>query len=147
MQISQENTCGRVSLSKVAGLKACNFIKKRLQYRCFPVKFEEILRAPILKNTSGGYFSTKQMRKTVLETSCPVLLPKVEWRFQKQKKVKFCRRFLEVYSELNQASKTELFVKTINCLRKKLYLRCLTRFWMCLLFSSINSYANWMNIL
>ena len=87
------------------------------------------------------------MRKMVLETSCPVLLWKVEWRFQKQKKVKFCRRFSEVYSELNQASKTELFVKTINYLRKKLYLRCLTRFWMCFLFSSINSYENGMNIL
>ena len=26
-------------LNKVAGLKAWNFIKKRLQHRCFPVKF------------------------------------------------------------------------------------------------------------
>ena len=27
-----------------------NFIKKRLQHRCFPVKFGKLLRAPILKN-------------------------------------------------------------------------------------------------
>ena len=30
--------------NKVAGLKACNFIKKRLQHRCFLVKFAKFLR-------------------------------------------------------------------------------------------------------
>ena len=30
--------------------QTCNFIKKRLQHRCFPVKFEKLLRTPILKN-------------------------------------------------------------------------------------------------
>ena len=34
--------------NKVAGL--CSFIKKRLQHRCFPVKFTKPLRLPILKN-------------------------------------------------------------------------------------------------
>ena len=29
---------------------ACNFIKKRLQHRCFPVKFAKFLRALILQN-------------------------------------------------------------------------------------------------
>ena len=42
LQISVENTC-------VAGPQACNFIKKRLQFKCFPVKF---LRAS---------FSTEQL--------------------------------------------------------------------------------------
>ena len=28
----------------------CNFIKKKLQHRCFPVKFAKILRTSILKN-------------------------------------------------------------------------------------------------
>ena len=37
-------------LYKAAGLKACNFIKKRIQYRCFPVKFEKFLRRSILNN-------------------------------------------------------------------------------------------------
>ena len=32
------------------GLKACNFIKKRLQRRCFPVDTAKFLRRPILKN-------------------------------------------------------------------------------------------------
>ena len=30
--------------------EACNFVKKRLQRRCFPVKFAKPLRTPILKN-------------------------------------------------------------------------------------------------
>ena len=30
--------------NKVAGLKACNVIDKRLQYRCFPVGFAKFLR-------------------------------------------------------------------------------------------------------
>ena len=37
--------------NKVADLEACNFIKKRLQHRCFPVNIAKFLRAPILKNT------------------------------------------------------------------------------------------------
>ena len=32
--------------NKVAGLKACNFIKRRLQHRCFPEKFANFLRTP-----------------------------------------------------------------------------------------------------
>ena len=40
--------------NEVAGLQACNFIKKRLQHRCFSVKFAKSLRASFLQNTSGG---------------------------------------------------------------------------------------------
>ena len=32
--------------NKVAGLKVCNFIKNRLQHRCFPMKFANFLRTP-----------------------------------------------------------------------------------------------------
>ena len=32
--------------TKVAGPQACNFIKKRIQHRCFTVKFAKFLRAP-----------------------------------------------------------------------------------------------------
>ena len=32
--------------NKVAGPQACNFIKMRLQYSCFPVKFAKFLRTP-----------------------------------------------------------------------------------------------------
>ena len=32
--------------NKVTGSQACNFIKKRLQHRCFPDKFSKFLRTP-----------------------------------------------------------------------------------------------------
>ena len=35
---------------RVTSPPACNFMKKRLQHRCFPVKFTKFLRAPILKS-------------------------------------------------------------------------------------------------
>ena len=54
-QISQESTYVGVSFNKVAGLNAWNFTKKRLQHRCFPVKFDFHRKTPeehlILKNT------------------------------------------------------------------------------------------------
>ena len=40
--------------NKVAGFQACNFIKKRLQQRCFSVKFSKSLRVSFLQDTSGG---------------------------------------------------------------------------------------------
>ena len=36
-----------------AGLKLFNFIKKRLQRRCFPLSFVKFLRITFLQNTSG----------------------------------------------------------------------------------------------
>ena len=36
--------------NKVAGLQACNFIKKRYQHRCFPVNISKFSRTSILKN-------------------------------------------------------------------------------------------------
>ena len=40
------------NFSKFTGKHLCNFIKKGLWHRCFPVDFEEILRRPILENIS-----------------------------------------------------------------------------------------------
>ena len=42
--------------NNVAGLKACNFIKKRLQHRCFPVNIAKFLRTLILKSIWEGLF-------------------------------------------------------------------------------------------
>ena len=36
--------------NNVASLKACNFIKKRLQHRCCPVNIAKFLRTPTLRN-------------------------------------------------------------------------------------------------
>ena len=41
---------------KVGALKACNFIKKKLQHRCFSVKFSKFSKTFFLQNTPGGYF-------------------------------------------------------------------------------------------
>ena len=38
--------------------EACNFIKKRLQHRCFPVKFVKFLRTPTLKNICERLLTT-----------------------------------------------------------------------------------------
>ena len=40
--------------TEVAGPQACNFVKKKIQHRCFTVKFAKFLRAGFLQNTSGG---------------------------------------------------------------------------------------------
>ena len=42
--------CWCLFLNKNAGLQACNFIKKRVQHRCFLGNVAKFLRAPILKN-------------------------------------------------------------------------------------------------
>ena len=42
--------------NKVAGPQASNFMKKRLQHRCFSVKLAKSLRTAFLKNTSGVCF-------------------------------------------------------------------------------------------
>ena len=42
--------------NKVPGLQACNFIKKRLQHRCFPVNIAKRLRTSILKNICERLF-------------------------------------------------------------------------------------------
>ena len=41
--------------NNIAGLKACNFVSKRLLYKCFPVKFEGFFRTHIFKNVALYY--------------------------------------------------------------------------------------------
>ena len=51
LQISQETPVLEPVFKKVAGSDlGLQFIKKRLQHRCFPVEFAIFLRTPILKN-------------------------------------------------------------------------------------------------
>ena len=56
-QYFQKNVCFRVSLfNKVAGLKACNLIKKRLQHRRFLINIAKFLRTPLWKTSMNGCF-------------------------------------------------------------------------------------------
>ena len=48
-EFTEKHLCQSL-FNKVAGLHTCKFIKKRLQYRCFPVNFVKHLGTPILKN-------------------------------------------------------------------------------------------------
>ena len=48
-----------------SGLKPCNFIKKRLQHNCLPVKFRKFLRTPFFTDTSGGCFCSVNMTKFI----------------------------------------------------------------------------------
>ena len=58
-QISQENTCARVSFLIKFQLEACNFIEKENLVQVFSCEVYEILRAPFLQNTFGGCFCTR----------------------------------------------------------------------------------------
>ena len=72
--------------NKVAG-QACNFIKKRLQHRCFPVKIVKLVRTPILKNTCERlllyppvFGNGTEMKIQILEQSQDFLKTKFRWR-------------------------------------------------------------------
>ena len=47
---SQETSELESNFSNIAGL-TCNFMKKRLKHRCFPVKFANFLSTLFLQNT------------------------------------------------------------------------------------------------
>ena len=52
LRISQESTWVEVLFNKAADPQNCNFIKKRLQRRYFPIKFAKFLRITFLCRTS-----------------------------------------------------------------------------------------------
>ena len=51
-QNSHENTCARVFLNKVAGLRPVTLLKKRLWNMCFRADFVKFLRTSFSQNTS-----------------------------------------------------------------------------------------------
>ena len=46
----KKNALKNFTLFSEKQLKACSFIKKRLQHKCFPVNIAKFVRTPILKN-------------------------------------------------------------------------------------------------
>ena len=50
--------------NKVAGLKAYNLIKKRLQHSCFPVNIAKFVRTPILKFTNVYFYNYRKYIET-----------------------------------------------------------------------------------
>ena len=49
---------GVLKVGNIHRLEACNFIKKILRHRCFPVNIAKCLRKFYLKNNTGGCFCT-----------------------------------------------------------------------------------------
>ena len=74
LQYSLENTCVGVFFSKIARLQGCNFIKKKLQHRCFRVKFEKFLRTLILKNICKRLLLT-----TLSKYGCDNIAQEIYW--------------------------------------------------------------------
>ena len=68
--------------NKIAGLKACNFIKKKLQHRYFTVNIGKFLRAPVPKHASrkrsvlgfAMYFLTSSAFRTLVPPNLYLLL-------------------------------------------------------------------------
>ena len=86
--------------------KACNFIKKRLQQRCFPVNIAEFSRTPILKNIYER-FQNLFCSEVCLQW----------WNFMQWQKVFFLYQetITESYSEPCQiSSKMNCSVKEVN---------------------------------
>ena len=52
--IHRNHLCWNLFLKNVAGLKACNLLKKIPQHRCFPLNIAKFLRLPILENICEG---------------------------------------------------------------------------------------------
>ena len=54
LQFSQDHLCWSLfwdeDAIKLQVVKACNYIEKRLQHRCFPVNIAKFLITPVLKN-------------------------------------------------------------------------------------------------
>ena len=42
--------------NRVGDYQACNFIKKRLEQRCFTVNFAKLLKVSFLQNSSDEFF-------------------------------------------------------------------------------------------
>ena len=62
-------------------LQTCNFIKKRLKHRCFPLNTAKILRTPILKNICWRLFLIFQNSSRTPATSCFCIDSFIKFRF------------------------------------------------------------------
>ena len=63
-KVTGKHLCQSLFFNKVEGA-ACNFIKKRLRHRCFPVKFVKFLRAPSLTEHVLWLFLANCLNKLV----------------------------------------------------------------------------------
>ena len=112
--------------NKVASLKVCNFLKNRLQHRCFVWILQNCLRIAFLYNTSGGCF-WQFYHGTVKSVGVPVLWFRAStcFRFRSKTFTKGCTNnfllsrdktiycFLELICHVHLIS--EYVLENINC--------------------------------
>ena len=72
---------------KVVDLDTCNFIKNRLQHRCFPVKFAEFLTTSFITNRapSVAAFEWRKISPSYSFFSTLVFFDEFSWNFFFQK--------------------------------------------------------------
>ena len=51
-----KHLCRSAFINENASFQSCNFIKKRVQHRCFPVTIAKFLRTSVLKNICERLF-------------------------------------------------------------------------------------------
>ena len=66
--------------NKAAGLKACSLIKKRLQHKCFPLKFAKFLKIPILKNICDNCFCTAHLVTVIVTYKSVIYSIKIAYK-------------------------------------------------------------------
>ena len=64
--IHRKTPVGESLYNKVVGLHACNFLKKRLQRRCFPVDIPKLIRKTYLRTTAFLYGAVAHDLKLML---------------------------------------------------------------------------------
>ena len=100
------------NFTNFTGLKACNFTKKRLEHRCFPVKIAKFLRTP--------FFT---------ELLLPWLL--LEGVFERTSFVKILQPCHFNIFEINHRCFRKMFIKKYN--EEPRLWKCVSTFWSALL--------------
>ena len=98
LQNSQENTCEGSFFNKVTDLKVCNFIKKRLQHRCFPVNilefsrstfFIEYLWSLVAASVSCSLFLTQKLWLSWWYSQSSAIISQVHWSFLLRQQLRY----------------------------------------------------------
>ena len=87
-----------------------NFVKRRLQHRCFPVNIAKFLRTAFLQNTSGGcFYSLRLFSSTILE-----LFFKVQKLLLLLRSLIFQQKELQIHFKVTDIIKDQLTDKLIE---------------------------------
>ena len=107
-QNSQQNTCATVSFLIKLLVSTCNFIKKRLLHRCFPVSFVKFLKTPFFKDHLWWLFLTVEIVSRSRSRSRLVL-----WNWKKKKATE---DIFKKFTKFHLVYKIMLFVTHLHVL-------------------------------